>query len=321
MAGTDFELATIGDMTFSKQRYCGVAGQGRVQIKATHPPMSRATLLAALDLSRAVDEDDALKARDTSQAAAVVEAAQRESVGDQDVKIDRQGNTIRVLYRGKPNRSHLCMLASYLFRHRFDAGPWDFREVDREQETYVAAITQMNDVIETLFVPPKPPTTTGQPLYNGQRSRFFPGLLIALLDTDAVAALDEEMAALGFAALGDLVCDLFPGTAMRGYASLQLDTYGVAMATREGRFGRDFYTVFDDGSSVTTSTIPNQTDLPHQKIFRSSHNVRDFRELYRQHTKAVETRCSQSLAAPRPVDNSLVGLAAAIDEFLARMTS
>ncbi len=108
---------------------------------------------------------------------------------------------------------------------------------------------------------------------------------------------------------------------IRGYTSPKQDAYGIALATKQGDFGRDFYTAFDDGSSVVTSTYPGQTHLPSKKVFRANHSARDFSELYVKHNVAVEQRRTQVGATPRPVGRSLEGLASTIDEFLVRFTS
>ena len=94
-------------------------------------------------------------------------------------------------------------------------------------------------------------------ILHGKASPFTTSDITACdhVQTDDVAACDAEMAAIGFAPLGDLECARMPGTLIRGYAGRDGVSFATAMAANQ-MFVREFYTSFDNGSSITTTSVP-----------------------------------------------------------------
>lgn len=78
-----------------------------------------------------------------------------------------------------------------------------------------------------------------------------------------------------------------------------------------------FYGACRPLNSLTTSTVPNLSDLPEKKIFRTSFPGVSLDELYKFHRQRM-AELSIRQGEPRPVKPDLKSLAIAIDEYLVR---
>jgi hypothetical protein len=329
-ADTQDESATGG-----RQRYRGTVQGGMWHISDAAPPVRREVLAEALALGAAAQAAEPIALRDVQEAHAVLAAAERSGFFQSLPRL--RGKTLRCGRHERP------MLAKLVFRERF-RDVWNTREEEAEeaeQQEQIRAISERLDgaLIRSLGTE----HSTGEVLFEGQVGRFLradirklknplAGGLAALFgqmyegvsdqrppEDRTVDETDQAMSELGFEPLGDLVCEPLGDVVVRGYAAVNGEAYGVLMRPAFGSWVREFYTRFDDGSSLTTSTHV-ASELPHKKIFRRSLPEGSIAELYEAHQAGIERHARKGRltlhAEPR-----LEALARDLDEFLIRHRS
>jgi hypothetical protein len=130
-------------------------------------------------------------------------------------------------------------------------------------------------------------------------------------------AMDKEMANLGFACLGAVVCERIGGGILRCYASVEERCYGVGYALPYGQVWHDYYTRFDDGTSLTTTSGLSENSFRNLRILVRRCSRMPPNELHDEHIKGVKRLAERGLT-PAVIDATLEGLCQAMDEFLTR---
>ena len=342
--GARVELMSCSDLedrTAGSQRYCGPVREGVWHLELTYPPRKRQELQEALELSAQVDAAGPVLAASEEEAAAVAAAAQ------ETMDVRQRGVE---LWGDDDSRLHLVRL---LFRQRFQQR-WELEEELAEEQlaplemlsaaapgeqdmsmAFIEASQTIGDMFNRIMGKAPP---DAEELHQGEAARFFridleehiggnPLVKFAgLLGNDpgdgeeadwTVQSVDAGMEALGFAQLGDLVCDRFMEVPMRGYALPAGDTYGTLVTSPMGEAFPEFYSQFDDGASLITSVKADQPS-PENKMFRLHLTGGTIEQLYAKHRQGIELRAREDAATALPAEPALEGLARAIDAYIKR---
>lgn len=164
---------------------------------------------------------------------------------------------------------------------------------------------------------------TSQTILAGKKGVFFESDMRSLpsLDAALLDRVEREMSAVGFQAAGDMSLDSFPGAVMREYvhpriSAVAIHVQGVGIAPYT-----EFYTTFDNGSSLTTTTGLLGGSQPEALIFRNVRPEDTVGQLLHAHRKAIpEHENEHDTKAERP-GSSVLWLAEAIDAFLDRQSA
>lgn len=127
----------------------------------------------------------------------------------------------------------------------------------------------------------------------------------------------QKMEELGFIHIGDMVCEAFPDMAMRAYAREDGDTYGIVSTGTLGQFVYEFYSRFEDGSSLTTTIHGMDENREKEKILKKVFPGLSLEQLYEKHREALEDREFQGNFLLQTT-LQLVEFARWLDEFLLR---
>ena len=137
-------------------------------------------------------------------------------------------------------------------------------------------------------------------------------------DLASPASVDAALAALGFAPIGNLICERLGDVKVRGFARSG-PIYGVYLRSLMSSGVVEFFTSFEDGATLTTSTNDGQ-ELPHKRLFKRCLADAEPAELLAAHEEVVAEIAGQG-AAPVEIAPTLEGLARSIDDYMVRFTS
>ena len=104
---------------------------------------------------------------------------------------------------------------------------------------------------------------------------------------------------------------------IRGYKAPDPEVFAAHFIGLAGENTFDFYTRFDDGASLTTTTMPAMESLEPEKIFYKSSETHDLSEMYQEHVNGIEEHKAQG-RVPVPMGDTIADLAREIDNFLSR---
>lgn len=195
---------------------------------------------------------------------------------------------------------------------------------DGERVDDVIVLTPLDDeaerpargiLFEDLYADePEPwPSPTGEVLFEGKAGTYTDG---TFEDEAALEEIGKGMAELGLEPLGDFVLDRFGGVRVRGWAGAGLPFHAIAHRSAFSALTVDLYTRFDDGTSLTTSTIA-APEHPERGVFRRSRAAGTVKELHETHLEGIEEHARAGRSPVEP-ETTLLGVIEAIDEFLAR---
>lgn len=129
----------------------------------------------------------------------------------------------------------------------------------------------------------------------------------------------QDLLDLGFKFLGDLHLQKIP-IVLWGYAHTEADIYSVLYDGSLMPPILDFYSVFLDGASLTTSNLKSWIkDIPERKIYRSFYPSASIQELYNRHSQRLVTLIPK-LGSTRST-GGLRDLAISIDNYRSREPS
>jgi hypothetical protein len=165
-------------------------------------------------------------------------------------------------------------------------------------------------------------TASAREIYQGEMATFSSATLTALPNSERQPMQNAiaELQTLGFEWLGDLQMSRFTKSRFYGLANSSQLTYAIAVYGN--RFYVDFYTVFPDCTSLTTTWMPgrlaNRTRHNRgQQSYRYQYTDISLAEVFRHHRQHM-AELRQTHGKPQPARANLVDLAMAIDEFLIR---
>jgi len=139
-------------------------------------------------------------------------------------------------------------------------------------------------------------------------------------DRRAWREAEEKMRAAGFDQLGDLYCTRFNDGFVRGFVSPDRRCFGLLRIGADGSVDREFFSLFEDGSCLTTTTRRAVPQWPeHGIVYQQVSSETTTVELIDLHASAVEEQQAH-------VGHSLLqkptlhALAYTLDAMLTRMT-
>ena len=136
-------------------------------------------------------------------------------------------------------------------------------------------------------------------------------------DVGSLPVVQGAFEALGFGHIGDLASPKLPGVTVRGFAGVEGTAYGTHMRSPLVSGVVEFYTAFDDGSSLTTSTNDEVPTLPHKEIYGQALPDATPAALLEAHDARVAEMSAEG-RSPQVAEPTLEGLAQTVDAFLVR---
>lgn len=143
------------------------------------------------------------------------------------------------------------------------------------------------------------------------------GTILHALTAWRPSRVDAEMAALGFARLGDLACDKTADVVTRFYVPEDGLAYGAFNAAALGNQSIDFVTWFEDGVVVSTTTFGDVKPMPARGLYPRGIPGVGISVLLHKHRARVARRVAAG-AVVSPAQPLLEAAARRIDEFLVR---
>jgi hypothetical protein len=309
--GTQIEALFIDDegSELGRQRYRGCVREGIWYIDHTAPQVSGQRLGEALSLVQAAREENGIQARSEEEADDIIETVRKDPMFELVV-------VNRVELKLIPTESYAYdELAAAFFRVRFaDVWPCKGPEQVERRRLFEAGKRVAASVTSHVYELAK----EDEVVFVGSFTRFFQAN-ISVVDDQALAEIDEVFQELELTHLGDLVAEQFGGIILRAYAHVRLPVY-VSTMLGVGGIATDLYTVFDDGASQTTTTTIGQRDDPSKKTYKACQPEAEPAELLVLHQQLLDQHQQQGRAA-QPIEATIAGFAAAVDEFLVRYYS
>jgi hypothetical protein len=317
--GSILELAVAGEVPV---RARGPVSRGVWRLESFLPAVSPALLARALELSRQSQQDDRLTAASVEVAEAAESTLKLEwsLADDHDPKLQRDGCVLRAICQDGDHTSWHRLFAGRVFMHdpEFRAAfglEQKLQKLAQEAEESLAAMqtlgAQMAAGFSSLLG-----ITQGELLLAGKRTSFHHSDIrqSKWLRPQEVDSSDDELRQLGFSPLGDLLAD---AVVMRVYARAQRDCLAVVSATPQGMYLREFFSRCQDGSCLTTSTLPFAEQKPNKKLFKQSLPECDFSGLLQAHRQHLEEQRWQ----PLDCSPDLRGAAQWMDDYLVAWNS
>lgn len=283
-------------------RYSGMVKDGLWHIDSAYPRIDAATLRRAFELiGQAADREPYTVGE--QEAAEVLERAKKDFLL-RESKITYSNGILSV----EDPDLHV-FLGIKIFAVRFD-DVWEMEDEDDEVEVWDQAM----NALTAAFAAP----TTGEVVLEGQSGTFKVGDLGSFkIAATLIPEIDGEMRSLGFVRFADLVHSRFGDVIMRAYIGTCGDRYGIIYLGMFGQMGVDFYSLFGDGTSLTTSTITKQADEPEKGIYRTPTEATQYAEINKLHSERLVTM-RQEHGGTVPTLGAAKALAAMIDEFIVR---
>jgi hypothetical protein len=308
-----FALASRPELT---QRYRGEVKDKTWHISATYPPVTHDALTSALDLAReAGGGPKKYRLRDQAEAEAVVALAARDPLL-RGMKVERKGNTVRcdVDFSGD--------LPKVIFKHRF-AGHWDVAGHDREAERLDLERSRRESQVRRAAAEAERRRMAPHDdvvLHRGKLGPYWRSDFARLdeLEQETRAKLDAAFAGLGYRHVGDLVGKKRRNVLVRAYAAGDGLSYALLMAKRTMYLGYEFFSRFDDGSNLTTTTNAATDSDPGLKFYTKTCPGFEPPALHEKHLWAVGRFLSRKKARPVAMPATLDGVAREYDRALAQ---
>jgi hypothetical protein len=309
--GARLELLAKGSC--SKTRLTGRMEGGAWLLESASVPMSAEDVRWMLELFRAAESRGPLAARDESEADAVLHGAAHHMVLCNDLP-RREGLQ---LYPG--DRREAEVLGGLFFRHRLK-DRWDFSKIERHVATQFKDWRKFEEDMARENALP----ATEKVIYEGESSRFLEADYKAKSMDKMMRAkaktfreTDREMAELGYACLGAVVCEKVGGGILRCYANDRERTYSTSYLLPFGMVWHDYCTHFDDNTSLTTGNGLSEGSLRSLRVLARHSSCRTLGEMHDEHREGIERLAGHGLT-PAEIEASVEGVCRAMDEFLTR---
>jgi hypothetical protein len=312
---TRLELAISGPRPM---RFQGVLEAGHWHLKSLYPAANGDLFRRALELSRQAQDDDWLDAA-SPEIAAAAETTLKADLSLQDGTLLREGCRLKAVDSEGEGRTWLLLFGSHLMAHDPEfCETWSLQErrqelLDQCEEdlTLSGLAAQLTQSVNAHFG-----IMAGESVYQGkmgamQRSNMRQ---CPWLRPEEVDHCDQELLELGFEAMGDLTAEAAAGVVIRAYCCAQGDCWAVVNAGIHQLFVREFFSQAQDGSCLTTTSLPFADSKPEQKLEKQSWPEQSWSGLLSLHRQEVARRGWLT----RPCGRELVDIAASMDEYLAQ---
>ena len=163
----------------------------------------------------------------------------------------------------------------------------------------------------------------GRVLLEGKAAKFFYADITAMsgFNLEALSAADRGMEEVGLVPTGDIVCFEAPGMIIRGYGAPGRNTLGIHVQQVNGGVHIEFFSLFENGASLTTTAKEEGESYPKRKIYRQVHPRLDASPLYRKHLEGISAFEREHLTSVRLIEPDVLWTARVIDDFLVRLNS
>lgn len=309
--GARLELLAKGPM--AKTRLAGRVEGGVWLIESASVPLSADDVAWMLELFRAAESRGPQTAWDAAEVESVLSGAAHHMVLCNDPP-RRDGLNLQ-----SNDRREAEVLASLMFRHRLK-DRWDFTRIDRHVATKFKDWRKFEEEMAKENALP----ATDVVIYAGAASRFFEADYKAKSMDKAMRAkakgfreIDKEMAELGYACLGAVVCEKVGGGILRCYANAGECTYSTSYLMPYGMAWHDYCTHFEDSTSLTTGNGLSEGSLRSLRILARHCAGETVGEIHKEHREGVERLVARGMK-PRAIDPTLEGICKAMDAFLIR---
>jgi hypothetical protein len=297
----------------SCQRYCGTIHADTWRITATHPPLTPAVLREALQLA-AHAEHTQHKALHEAEAAAVMQAVERDDYL-YNMGVTQKGLTISCAY----DAGHLAKL---FFRQRF-RDSWDVAAVEAHVEkAYQERIHRAKEMRRAMVEAAKRRAAPHEETvcYEGKKTRFWRADFAQLTELDQTQReqFDKAMREKAYRHLGDMVAKKFRDIVIRCYGSADGLVYALLMGKRAFYMGHECISLFADGSRLTTTTNATVDSHPEIKVYYKLCPGMEPGPLEEKHRWGINRFRTHRHTEPVPLEMSLLGVAKAMDEAIAR---
>ncbi len=296
------------------QRYAGVIRDGNLELVETYPPYSArlleevmAFLVMANERVYGSGEDTGWEAESEQEVAEVLELARRSCTFYNDMP-QVQGRCLRV------KRDEMWSLVELFFRHRF-RDTLGLHDVIREEAELAEELRNMDAEWDAEMSAPR----TGVVLLQGESVRIDEADVSSLKPAELrkLKSADRGFLALGFHVLGN-VCTPETGTViMRAYGVESGEAYGAAYLNLSHLTGREYFTHFEEGGSLTTTTIDGIESIRRVGLFFRTSTARDLRQLYEEHQTGI-AKLTERGFTPKRAEPTLEAFAAALADALHR---
>ena len=308
--GSKLEIVTWGDVTEAgRHRYSGTVTNGEWRLEKTFPPVVDDTLRSVFSLFDLIMSEEPISAEDEDELNAVLKRSQTDSsFGDPPLSSDGLHFICNEWQREE--------VIKHLFRYRF-GHVWNVGyAVELERKDYEEFQKILNDAVS--WIPKIQPTDVL--IYKGEREDFYE-VDTSQLSDELLSNMEQagrEIEAEGFTFVANMTAPkTFGEILIHGYVHPTEDIYASYFIGTLGQSSFDCYTRFEDGSSLTTTTLQGEVSIENQGIYYNCPQVSNFKELLNEHLAAIEERRKEGLS-PIPAERSLRGLPKEIDMFLKR---
>jgi hypothetical protein len=297
------------EVTSGNHRWRGTIGGGHWKVTHAWPAVAREAVEEALVLVGELESGEGIRARDTAEAEALVEAASSDEYLS-DVKIAR-GDLVLAIATNKA--TYLPYLARLVFRRRL-RGAWDVSSEEAESaelrgmmDDAFAAITKaLTPVVTPLVIAG---ATGGYRRANLGRRKD--------VDQALLADFDARFRAIGLRPLGDVVFAFADQITVRAYGADGAHVYGSLMWPDAMDPQVDLVTRFSDGSSLTTTTSPWVVESDTAPTLKTSHPGMAVEDLWERHRAGTGRRLATGCSAV-PAEASIEAFAQAVNDWLER---
>jgi hypothetical protein len=280
--GTELELvssqlneeALHGRVPVGSHRYGGQLAGGKWRLKEAFPKVDAATLRDALSLCAEATVGDAITIKD-GEADAVMKWAK----GNHGPWIEDNPGTIENgrLTLGKRDPVVLNLYAASVFGVRFGK-VWPVLNLAEDEDDDVE---EQDDKPINAGIP-----VQGKKILETPGGRMYFATMALLLSEKLAGIMQKEekvLQGLGFKHVGDVVCNLFPKIAVRGYAQKEGDTWASYFVAFPDTLPFEMSTRFEkDAASLVTTRRPGAPDDVSKHSYRQSVEG-DFAEMLRRH--------------------------------------
>jgi hypothetical protein len=291
------------------QRYLGPVRAGEWRIEQTFPPVDHATLAAMLALAAEAERQEGFRVRDKAEGERILAQAETHDFLLRDKLPRLDGLTLRLRQR---DEGLTPFLAARIYLVRFGR-VWPTQQRDDDLEQWDA----MMDRIAAAGAR----WATGERVHEGSFASYTRTDFAAMEGTDReqLAALDAAMAGFGFELLGDLHSTQTFQAVFRGYGQADSPVYGALVkGSPAGPYEGQFYTVFEDGYSLTTAAEFDRKLRRFAKPKMLELGVEGgLPERYAAHCEKVAELAPKHRGA-RPAVPTLAAFAAAHEEYMIR---
>ncbi|MBI2433349.1 MAG: hypothetical protein HYV26_10800, partial [Candidatus Hydrogenedentes bacterium] len=300
-----------------RQVWSGAIKKGNWEIKAVWPALSREEASELLAFSISIDGAKSIEARDKAEAEAVLDSV-LDDVLFTESKVRREG--LRLIPEG--TGATLEQLARHVFQMRYEELLPMVPVVDEEEDFSfdLGGFGLSSPRYQAEMTEAFGSKGNEQTILRGRSGTFIAKTLDPLGPGAAPVFenADTGAAQYGWQVMGNLMVEEMPNMLMRAYTRAKADRVLVMYFTQFGPAGQEFFSHFDDGSSLTTTSVLGfEQDDPAKKIYRRRLRRALLDQLDRVHTEGIDERKATG-ANVLPAPATLEQLAEAVDEFLQR---